>query len=205
MDYLEAVADEGYFNSQQIKECVENGITPYIPEPDKNRQIRQQGRFDRSAFKYNPQANCYYCPSGMELSLKTTRNRQRKIIWYYQSSLSDCATCFLKAQCLAAKTPYRIITRWEHEPVLETHRARMAARGSEKMQKRIELCEHPFGTLKLWCGWTHFLMRGLEKVRAELSLLMMSYNFKRVLNIVGLAAFRAYCMTRRFNQPEISV
>ena len=63
-------------------------------------------------------------------------------------------------------------------------------------RQRAALAEHPFGTLKLWCGWRHFLLRGLAKVQAELSLLMLSYNFKRVLTILGLEAWRAYCLQR---------
>ena len=69
------------------------------------------------------------------------------------------------------------------------------------MKKRASLVEHPFGSLKLWLGWTHFLMRGLDKVRAEMNLLMLSYNFKRVLNILGIDAFREYCLMRRAGEP----
>ena len=57
------------------------------------------------------------------------------------------------------------------------------------MKIRSALVEHPFGTLKQWCGRMHFLLRGLAKVRAEMNLLMLSYNFKRVLNIIGIEAF----------------
>jgi hypothetical protein len=73
----------------------------------------------------------------------------------------------------------------------------MDQKGKEYMKKRASLAEHPFGTLKLWLGWTHFLMRGLDKVRAEMDLLMLSYNFKRALNIIGIEAFREYCLQRR--------
>jgi len=205
VEKLEATVDKGYFNASQIKTCIENGITPYVPEPERSGPARNQGRFERTAFWYDPQANCYYCPTGKTLAYCTTQNKQGKIIWHYHSSVHDCAACPLKTQCLPAKNPYRTIARWEHEAVIETHHARMDDQGAEMMRLRAGLCEHPFGTLKLWCGWTHFLMRGLEKVKAELSLLMMSYNFKRVLNIVGLVTFRAYCMTRRFNQREMSM
>jgi transposase len=205
VEKLEAVADEGYFSGPQIKTCGENGITPYVPEPDKTSQARLQGRFERNDFSYDEAANCYTCPAGKTMKYGGTQVKRGKTIWFYRSCVTDCAACPLKAQCLPAKTPFRKIARWEHEQVLEAHRARMAGHGAEMMHLRAGLCEHPFGTLKLWCGWTHFLMRGLEKVRAELSLLMLSYNFKRVLNIIGLTAFRAYCLTRRLNQPVMNV
>jgi len=64
------------------------------------------------------------------------------------------------------------------------------------LRKRAALVEHPFGTLKVWCGWRHFLLRGLPKVRAELNLLMLCYNFKRLLNILGVDMLRTYCLQR---------
>ena len=80
----------------------------------------------------------------------------------------------------------------------------MAKDGAEKMRKRAELCEHPFGTFKLWLGWTHFLLRTLAKVRAEFNLMMLAYNFRRVLTILGLEAFRAYCLNRRWPNAVLS-
>jgi transposase len=201
VDELTTVQDRGYFNAQQIKECQKAGITPYVPEPDKQAQVRQQGRFSRDEFVYDAQANAYVCPAGEELKFSTTVEKRGKNIHHYRSQAVICEQCPLKAKCLPKKTPYRKVTRWEHEEVIEAHRARMAEEGAEKMRQRAELCEHPFGTLKQWCGWTHFLLRGLEKVRAEFSLLMLSYNFRRVLSIFGVATFRAYCRTRMRLNP----
>ena len=114
----------------------------------------------------------------------------------YTSSAKHCANCPMREQCLPAKTPYRQIYRWEYEDVVDEHKERMASKGKEQMEKRAALAEHPFGTLKLWLGWTHLLLRGFEKVRAEMNLLITCYNFKRVLNIIGINAFRAYCEER---------
>ena len=64
------------------------------------------------------------------------------------------------------------------------------------MRQRAGLVEHPFGTFKRWCGWDHFLVRGCEKVRGEMPLLVLGYNLTRVVHIVGLQAFRDYCVQR---------
>ena len=61
------------------------------------------------------------------------------------------------------------------------------------MGKGQGLVEHPFGTLKRWFGWDHFLVRGFEKVRGEMSILVLGYNLTRVINILGVVAFREYC------------
>lgn len=204
VETLETVQDQGYFNGPQIKACLENGITPYIPEPDKQSEKKQQGRFPRRDFQYDPVKNCYTCPNGKPLSYRSDIKKEGRLIFAYRASSQDCATCPLKDQCLTAKTEVRTVTRWEHEAVLEAHRERMDKEGAEKMAKRKALCEHPFGTLKVWCGWTHFLLRGLDKVRAEWSLMMLCYNFKRVLSIFGQAAFQAYCLTRRLQNQGTS-
>ena len=67
------------------------------------------------------------------------------------------------------------------------------------MKKRGALAEHPFGTLKHRAGMNHFLMRGLEKCRGEFSLMVLGYNFTRVLNILGVDALRDYCARRPGN------
>jgi hypothetical protein len=56
----------------------------------------------------------------------------------------------------------------------------------ELINLRSQMVEHPFGTLKHWHGHSHFLMRGLDKIRAEFSLSALSYNLIRVINILGV-------------------
>jgi len=76
--------------------------------------------------------------------------------------------------------------------VLTTHLERMAAH-SGIMRERSAAVEHPFGTLKHRAGWAHFLVRGLQKVRGEWSLMAWAYNFTRVMNLIGVTQFIAYC------------
>ena len=197
VEKLETVQDEGYFNGLQIKTCLEQGITPYIPEPDRQSEKNMQGRFPRRDFRYEAAQDCYTCPAGKTLPHHADHLVAGRKYGYYRAERQDCAACPLQKQCLTEKARQRTVTRWEHEAIVEAHRERMAQAGAKKMRQRSGLCEHPFGTLKRWCGWSHFLLRGLEKVRAEWSLLMLGYNFKRVLSILGLAAFRAFCATRK--------
>jgi hypothetical protein len=101
----------------------------------------------------------------------------------------------LRSRCLPATTPTRTVYRWEHEAVLDRHRARMQDADAQ-MRRRAELVEHPFGTLKCRAGYRHFLVRGFDKVRGEWSLRALCYNFSRVLSILGLDAFTAYLASR---------
>ena len=199
VETLEAVADTGYFNGQQIKACIEAGITPYVPEPDKKTSGRKQGRFCREVFHYDDELEGYVCPAGKLLKRTGKINKNGKHLLRYASKASVCAQCPQKDVCLPAKTPYRQIYRWEHEHIVEEHRERMNQAGNEKMRQRAALAEHPFGTLKQLCGGSHFLLCGKDKVNTEMALMMLGYNLKRVLNILGLETFRTYCLQRAKN------
>jgi hypothetical protein len=89
----------------------------------------------------------------------------------------------LKSRCTT--NPYRQVARWIDEAVLDRMEARLKA-NPHILRQRRELVEHPFGSIKQWMNQGAFLMRGLEKVRAEFSLTALAYNMTRVLTIVGI-------------------
>ena len=109
----------------------------------------------------------------------------------YVSRKASCDACPLRGGCVTEKAPTRTVYRWEHEDVLERHRARMK-NADAVMRRRSGLAEHPFGTLKCRAGYRHFLLRGFNKVRGEWSLMALCYNLTRVLNIIGIEGFLAY-------------
>ena len=58
----------------------------------------------------------------------------------------------------------------------------------ERMAVRRNTVEHPFGTLKLWMGYTHIQTRTLEHVATEMSLHVLAYNMKRMINMIGISS-----------------
>ena len=109
-------------------------------------------------------------------------NTQDKGKTMYRYWASVCRQCSLKAECTSVKELR--VTRWEHEEVLEAAQARLD-RNPDMMRLRRATVEHPFGTLKAWMGSTHFLTRTLPRVSTEMSLHVLAYNMKRILNLVG--------------------
>jgi transposase len=196
VETLTALAYNGYYNGNTLKACEEDGIVAYVPQARRTARLEAQDRISHEAFAYDAEANVYRCPAGRLLSptdgRKTNGNR---IEIRYVSRKSDCDACPLRARCLPAKTPTRTVYRWEHEAVLERHRARMQD-ADARMRRRAELAEHPFGTLKCRAGYRHFLVRGFDKVRGEWSLMALCYNFSRVLSILGLDSLMAYLASR---------
>lgn len=196
VSHFEVVSDAGYYNFGQIQECLEAGITPSVAEPDKQGRTRRQGKFLRTDFTYEAQDDCYRCPAGATLVHYSQCVQKGKLRQAYRSQPVLCAAWVLKAHCLPTKTRFRSIYRWEHEAIIEAHRQRMAEQGAVKMAQRACLSEHPFGALKMRCGWQHFLLRGLAKVSAELALWMLGYNFQRVLSILGMQKWQAVCQEK---------
>ena len=177
---LTVVADRGYFKGEQILECTKSGITPIVPKSLTSNN-RAEGRFDKQDFIYVAEDDEYRCPAGERAIRRFTTLEAGLTIHKYWTSA--CPRCPIKAQCTTGD--YRRITRWEHEAVLEAMQDRLD-RQPEIMRVRRQTAEHPFGTLKLWMGASHFLTRTLKRVRTEMSLHVLAYNLKRVMRILGI-------------------
>ena len=177
---LTALADRGYYNGEELLSCHEAGITTYVPNSATSGALAA-GRFSRSQFHYNAESDTYSCPAGDTLIWRmTTEEKGRRLHRYWSS---NCQCCPLKSQCTPGKQ--RRVTRWEHEAVLESAQERLE-RDPEKMLTRKQTVEHPFGTIKAWMGASHFQMKTLKHVSTEMSLHVLAYNLKRVMNILGI-------------------
>jgi len=189
VEKLEALADKGYYCAEEIKECVENGVTPYIPEPERKAPLGEvpQPEFYESKFIYDREGDKYICPGGSELIFRKNYTQGGKVMKIYQSQ--GCWGCELRAKCTNNPNG-RTILRWEHEEILEDMRARVKS-NREKVRMRQWLSEHPFGTIKRGFNQGYMLLKGLSNVRAEMGLTFLAYNIKRAINIVGVEALVA--------------
>ena len=177
---LQVLADRGYYNAVQIKACEDSGIQTLVPKPMTS-GAKFEGRFHKGDFVYIARDDEYRCPAGQRAIYRFTREENGLQIRRYWSSA--CPQCPMKARC--TPSAYRRISRWEHEAVLETAQRRLD-RQPEAMTIRRRTVEHVFGTLKHWMGWPHLLTRRLPNVSTEISLQVLAYNLRRVINILGM-------------------
>jgi transposase len=185
VDKLEAVADRGYYTGEQIKACADADILVTLPKPNTT-GMEAKGKFGKHDFAYLAKQDVYRCPAGELLAYwLTTVDGERTIRRYVTKA---CGSCLLKARCTTAKN--RVISRWEHEHVMEDAQRRLDA-DPQAMRRRRETVEHPFGTLKMRMGATHFLTKRLPKVATEMALHVLAYNLTRVMNIMGAGALIA--------------
>ena len=176
-EHLSVVADTGYANGEQGSPCEQAGITAIVPRPQ---EVNPKGDyFTRSQFDYHPETDTYRCPAGQALSCgRTSQTLKNKQYWS-----KACGGCALKGQCTASA--HRVIVRSFFEADMEAMHQR-AVSDPQWMRQRRCLAEHPFGTMKWMMGVPRFLLRGLQKVRGEFALSVLTYNLKRVINILGV-------------------
>jgi len=179
---LTAVADRGYFKSQEILASHEAGLTVIVPKPETS-NAAADGRFGRADFIYNAERNEYRCPAGQSLIWRFASVEHGLNMDCYWSS--NCKSCAMKDQC--TPSGQRRVKRWENEGLLDAMQSRLD-HAPDAMRIRRETAEHPFGTIKSWMGATHFLTKTLDRVSAEMSLHVLAYNLKRMIKIMGAGA-----------------
>ena len=179
-DEVTVVADTGYSNGEHGALCEQEGITAVVPRAE---TVNPSGTqyFSRDRFSYDNESDSWRCPAGATLSLyKTSQTQQKK-----EYTTKACGGCPLKPQCTEAAR--RVIVRDFYEDAREAMHRRASA-DPIWMKHRRETAEHPFGTMKWLMAHPRFLVKGLRKAKAELALGVLSYNLKRVINILGVPA-----------------
>ena len=182
VDKLEAVADRGYYSGDEILACERSGISVTLPKPMKS-GAALDGRYGKQDFVYLVNEDAYRCPAGEKLTHRWTTHDKGHVLRKYATPA--CRACALKAQCTTGKE--RVISRWEHEAVLEKVQSWLD-HNPDAMRVRRSTAEHPFGTMKCWMGATHFLTMTLPRVATEMALNVLAYNMKRVIAIIGVDA-----------------
>lgn len=189
VDKLEAVADRGYFDTDEVVACAKAGVTLTLPRRMTS-NAKAEGRFGKQDFAYLADDDVYRCPAGEKLTYRYTNMERGLTLRRYWTTV--CGDCAFKELCATGKE--RRIARSQDEHILEAVQERLDA-NPQAMRQRRETVEHPFGTIKARMGATHFQMRTLPKVATEMAFAVLAYNLTWVMNIMGvkplIAAMRA--------------
>jgi transposase len=193
VEELTVLADGGYYESSALKECEDAKLITYVPPP-RSGAAKSRGVFANHRFRYDAERDLYLCPQGEEMAFRGLTEKKGKQYKLYKTKA--CAGCPLRAQCTTSKYGRKIL-RWVDQEVLERLQARNRGR-PELLKLRKTLAEHPFGTIKGSMNQGRFLLKGIHKVSIEFGLTVLSYNFKRVLNHLGVER-----MLHFIDKPEL--
>ena len=178
-----ACGDAGYFDADKLDKIDSQGIKVIVPS---KRQALHDGEepFSKSEFTYDSDKNCYYCPKGHTLrhiatEKKTGRSR------YQITDKQICFNCQHWGECTTCKQGRRIM-RLANETTREKLEAQYEEAASQEIySRRKSRAEHPFGHIKRNLKTDGFLLRGLNGVQAETSMLATCFNIARMITLLG--------------------
>lgn len=183
---LTVLADKGYYVYEDLNDCLNAGIRPIVAK-QKSPNMTGNEKYVIDNFIYDKEKDIYTCPEGQVLE-NISKNRNTKS-HSYQNKLA-CKNCLFKDQCTNNKDGRKIIRNEKHEIYDIVNKIMHDNKDLYKL--RQILVEHVFGTVKRGLGYTYFLTRGNESVRAESFMHFFIYNLKRVINIKGVRALIEY-------------
>ena len=186
-DPIDELSDKGYHTGAELQKCHDDNIQTFTAFKEQPSVKHLQKEFLSEQFIYNKEQDSYLCPAGETLtSLGTWHNKRGnagETSYRFKTYRTEgCKTCSLKKNC--TKLNKRIIHRSEYQGAVDRNNANIRS-NPDYYKRRQSICEHPFGTIKRQWGFTYTLMKGLKKVNGEMNLIMLVYNIKRTLTIIG--------------------
>lgn len=197
-----ALVDKGYHNGKQIEICKQANITTIVAQPEQGKSNENGTTKDYlvAQFQYDQDTDTYTCPQGE--TLKTTGSWHKKTMDrdsynFKKYRTPKCKECPVKHLC-TSRAGGREIDRSQYADAVAENNKRYHA-NAQLYRKRQEINEHIFGTIKRQWGYNYTNLTGLEKVNGEHSLIMLVYNIKRSINILGVPELIA--KLQKWNSP----
>ena len=204
-DPIDVLSDKGYYTGAELQQCHDDNINTYVAFKEQPSVKHLQKEFLSTQFVYNKQQDSYICPAGQVLTSLNT--------WHYKKGeagetsyrfktyrTNGCKSCSLKSNCTVLDK--RIIHRSEYQDAVDRNNENIR-QNVDYYKRRQSICEHPFGTIKRQWGYTYTLMKGLKKVDGEMNLIMLVYNIKRTLSVVGFTKMLEALQTWKPNYKRV--
>jgi transposase len=183
-----ACADAGYADIDELEKIDGQGVKVIVQS---SRQVCRKApdSFDRSFFEYNHEQDSYTCPEGHVLRYSSTNEQKRHKV--YRIGGSVCNQCGHFGVC--TRNPRgRTVTRLLKEELVEKLEAQYEQPESQEVYKlRKQKSELPFGHIKHNLKVSGFLLRGVDGVKAEASILSSCFNIARMSSIIGVTGLIA--------------
>ncbi|MCZ2248984.1 MAG: transposase [Bacteroidia bacterium] len=186
---ITVLADKGYNNAKEIQSCQQAGITTIVAQQEivNSNSKGTTEEYLVTQFIYNKESDTYTCPQNQTLTTTGrwhTKKREGGTHRYKKYRTPACKTCPALNLCTAKADKRREIERSEYAEATELNNKNYKEQ-YQLYRKRQEINEHIFGTIKRVWGYYYTNLKGLKKVNGEWSLIMLVYNMKRTINILG--------------------
>jgi len=171
--------DNGYFSGENLATIEEKQIDAYVAIGKGETGITSKDKLAKEEFVYEEKEDCYFCPNGKKLELKSETNDGKKT---YRAKKEDCNICPFKTKCCSSKKGQpRSISTDCYEGLRQGMRDKMRLEKSKEIYGlRKTIVEPVFGQIKNG-GFRGFSLRGVEKVSGEFSLVCAVHNIKKII------------------------
>jgi transposase len=183
---VEAVCgDNGYWQVDDLEKISSRGTKVVVPGR-KQASRKGLGEFDRENFRYDSEKDEYICPEGNRLRFKRIAKKDNAREYIIKDK-EICFKCKHYGQCTKSKVGRRLQRLINEEVKEELEAIYDSPEGQKIYQLRKEKAELPFGHIKRNLGAGYFLLRGIDGVNAEMSMLSTCFNISRMITLVGVS------------------
>jgi transposase len=196
-----ACADSGYANTDELKKIDDQGINVIVPS-QRQASGKEPKEFSKEHFKYDPKNDSYTCPKGHVLKYNNIREQDR-CKEYSIPDKSICKQCRHFGICTKSDSGRRVNRLINEETRLKLEAQYIRPESQAVYSLRKQKVELPFGHIKRNLGVQAFLLKDLDGVKAEMSILASNFNITRMISILGVGVLTDKLKT--INQGEIPV
>jgi transposase len=177
------VADAGFSDMADLRLLVEQGIRVIVPS---KQQVNDKkiGEFDKRNFQYLSDGDCYICPEGHRLRFVQVIEKSGNRLYTIRKK-TDCLNCPQYGKCTKSKSGRKLERLVEEDLRIKLEQAYILPENRMIYKRRQAKAELVFGHFKKNLGVTCFLLRGNAGARAEVGLLSICFNVRRMITILG--------------------
>jgi len=178
--------DKGFHTGSEFDYVDKQGVEVIVAIPGPASHAPDQA-YDVEHFTYDKLSDSYTCPAGQTLA--TNGNQYDKIqsksinkVKHYKTN--ECQRCPFAAKCTKNKNG-RILERSGHADLIHANKIRYDM-NKELYRRRQAIVEHPYGTIKRQWGFSYIMTKKyIKRATADVGLIMVVYNLRRIMNIIG--------------------
>jgi transposase len=190
---IKLTADSGYCSAQNLSELnsveYKDKIDPYIPDRSFKNKHKTRGHdtnspFHRSQFIYNEKENCFICPAGKKLDYKRDEVEPGGRI-YSLYICNECRNCQHFGTCTNNKINGRKLCVPKYQYLVDEMRNKLSKEAGKRAYDLRKITVEPvFGNMSHNLGFKEFLLRGMDKVKGEFSLMCIAHNIRKIAKFV---------------------
>jgi len=183
--------DKGYHTGSEFQTVADLGIEVMVAIPTVAANAPNHA-YNVENFEYNSEGDFYICPQGKELHTTGTLH-EAKTYKFKRYTTRDCMSCPVKSECTKAKYG-KGIQRSEYQEYINNNKERIQS-NPNYYRRRQAIVEHPYGTIKRQWGFSYIMTKKtMKRASADVGLMFVAYNLRRILNIIGKEAFMSYIL-----------